>query len=125
LKERGLFVEVQDHEMTLRICSRSKDVIEPLLKPQWYVSMKDMAAKAYNAVESGELIINPKLSENEFKRWMENIRDWCISRQLWWGHQAPVYYVRIEGETQSVCPSKFLLTVAGGGKVVDLRAIRR
>jgi valyl-tRNA synthetase len=102
LKEKGLYVETVDHEMTLRLCSRSKDVIEPLLKPQWYVSMKDMAAAAYNAVETGDLIINPKLSEAEFKRWMQNIRDWCISRQLWWGHQAPVYYVKIEGQTQSV-----------------------
>jgi len=98
-----MFVEVQNHEMTLRFCSRSKDVIEPLLKPQWYVNMKDMAAEAYKAVDSGELIINPKFSETEFKRWMENICDWCISRQLWWGHQAPVYYVKIEGEHQSVC----------------------
>jgi len=102
LKEKGLYVETVDHEMTLRRCSRSKDIIEPLLKPQWYVNMKDMAAAAYNAVETGDVIINPKLSETEFKRWMQNIRDWCISRQLWWGHQAPVYYVKIEGESQSV-----------------------
>lgn len=88
--------------MTLRICSRSKDVIEPLMKPQWYVNMKDMAAQALKAVEEGQLIINPKLSESDYKRWMENIRDWCISRQLWWGHQAPVYFVKIDGETQNV-----------------------
>ena len=112
--------------MTLRICSRSKDVIEPLLKPQWYVNMKDMAAKAHEAVESGELIINPKLSENDFKRWMDNIRDWCISRQLWWGHQAPVYFVKIEGAAQSVrSPScrgvDSRLQRANGGLPLDLR----
>src|SRR5271155_3612370 len=111
--------------MTLRLCSRSKDVIEPLLKPQWYVSMKDMAAAAYNAVETGDLIINPKLSESEFRRWMENIRDWCISRQLWWGHQAPVYYAKIEGEIQNVCACKSTqLTSAERGKVVDRSAVR-
>jgi valyl-tRNA synthetase len=88
--------------MTLRICNRSKDVIEPLMKPQWYVSMKGMAEEALKAVETGQIVINPKLSESDYKRWMENIRDWCISRQLWWGHQAPVYYVKIDGEHQNV-----------------------
>jgi len=71
--------------------------------------MKDMAAQAYNAVETGDLIINPKLSETEFKKWMENIRDWCISRQLWWGHQAPVYFVKIDGESQNVQSIKVCL----------------
>jgi valyl-tRNA synthetase len=125
LKEEGLFVEENDHEMTLRICSRSKDVIEPMLKPQWYVSMKDMAAQAYNAVENGDLIINPKFSEAEFKRWMETIRDWCISRQLWWGHQAPVYYVQLEGEKQDVSSSPYLAncseTLGNGGLLGDQR----
>ena len=111
--------------MTLRICSRSDDVVEPLLKPQWYVNMKDMAAKAHRAVETGDLIINPKLSESEFKRWMENIRDWCISRQLWWGHQAPVYYVTVEGEKQSVreiqCPTDISRVRVNGGCPGDRR----
>lgn len=79
--------------------------------------MKDMAAEAYKAVDSGELIINPKFSETEFKRWMENIRDWCISRQLWWGHQAPVYFVKIEGETQNVCLLKVEFTNVSVRKV--------
>lgn len=124
LKDKDLYVETHDHEMTLRICSRSKDVIEPLLKPQWYVNMKGMAAQALNAVEDGDLVINPKLSETEFKRWMENIRDWCISRQLWWGHQAPAYYVQIEGEAQNVCSLEIVahssLMKGNGGSQQDL-----
>lgn len=98
LKELGLFIGVDDNPMTIPLCSKSGDVIEPLLKPQWWVKQSAMAEAAKAAVLSGELEITPKVSENDFIRWMDNVQDWCISRQLWWGHQAPVYFVNIEGE---------------------------
>lgn len=98
LKEKGLYVDQKDNEMTIPVCSRSGDIIEPLLKPQWYVDQQQMAKDAIAAVKSGEIVINPKTSEAEYFQWLENIQDWCISRQLWWGHRCPVYFVDIEGE---------------------------
>ncbi|KAL6452315.1 VAS1 Valine--tRNA ligase [Candida maltosa Xu316] len=98
LKEKGLFVDQKDNEMTIPTCSRSGDIIEPLLKPQWYVDQQQMAKDAIAAVKNGDITINPKSSESEYFQWLENIQDWCISRQLWWGHRCPVYFVNIEGE---------------------------
>lgn len=98
LKEKGLFIGQQDNEMTIPICSRSGDIIEPFLKPQWWVAQKDMAKDAIAAVRNGDITITPKSSEAEYFHWLENIQDWCISRQLWWGHRCPVYFVKIEGE---------------------------
>ncbi|SCV04609.1 LANO_0G11254g1_1 [Lachancea nothofagi CBS 11611] len=98
LKEKGLFIGQEDNEMTIPTCSRSGDIIEPLLKPQWWVSQGDMAAEAIKAVKEGKITITPKSSEAEYFHWLENIQDWCISRQLWWGHRCPVYFVTIEGQ---------------------------
>lgn len=98
LKQKGLYVDQKDNEMTIPTCSRSGDVIEPLLKPQWWVRQDEMAKEAIKAVKSGEITITPQSSEKEYFQWMENIQDWCISRQLWWGHRCPVYFVVIEGE---------------------------
>ncbi|GME86089.1 unnamed protein product [[Candida] boidinii] len=97
LKELDLFVGQEDNEMTLPICSRSGDVIEPYLKPQWWVSQKKMAEVAIDAVRNGDIKITPKASEAEYFRWLENIQDWCISRQLWWGHRCPIYFANVEG----------------------------
>ncbi|KAG7879975.1 hypothetical protein KL905_001468 [Ogataea polymorpha] len=107
LKEKGLYVGQEDNEMTLPICSRSGDIIEPYLKPQWWVAQKKMAQAAIDAVKSGEIKISPKSSEAEFFRWLENIQDWCISRQLWWGHRCPVYFANIEGENNDRNDGKF------------------
>lgn len=98
LKELGLYVDQKDNEMTIPLCSRSGDVIEPLLKPQWWVKQDDMAKDAIRAVKQGEITITPKTSEREYFHWLENIQDWCISRQLWWGHRCPVYFVTIENQ---------------------------
>lgn len=98
LKEIGLYRGVEDNPMRLGICSRSKDVIEPVLKPQWWVNCSDMAADACDLVRKKELEIIPEEYEATWFRWMENIRDWCISRQLWWGHRIPAYYILLDGE---------------------------
>ncbi|EKM74711.1 hypothetical protein AGABI1DRAFT_65441 [Agaricus bisporus var. burnettii JB137-S8] len=106
LKELGLYVDTKDNPMQIPLCSKSGDVIEPVLKPQWWVNCKPLAEEAIRRTEAGELLITPKTSENEWYRWLEGIQDWCISRQLWWGHRCPAYFVRIEGRDQDVNDGK-------------------
>ncbi|RDB22412.1 Valine--tRNA ligase [Hypsizygus marmoreus] len=100
LKEEGYYVETKDNPMQIPICSKSGDLIEPVLKPQWWVDCKPLADEAIKRTRAGELLITPKQSENDWYRWLEGIQDWCISRQLWWGHRCPAYLVKIEGEDQ-------------------------
>lgn len=107
LKARDLFIGQEDNEMTIPTCSRSGDVIEPLLKPQWWVSQSEMAKEAIKAVRNGDITITPKSSEAEYFHWLENIQDWCISRQLWWGHRCPVYFVNIEGQDNDKNDDKY------------------
>jgi valyl-tRNA synthetase len=94
LKELGLYKETVNNPMVVPICSRSKDVVEPLIKPQWYVKCEEMAAKATEVVKNGELKIIPENHTKTWYHWMDGIRDWCISRQLWWGHRIPAYFIR-------------------------------
>ncbi len=98
LKQKGLFRGTRENPMSIGICSRTKDIIEPMLKPQWWVNCKGMADKAVQVVKDGELEILPAEHRQTWFRWLENIHDWCISRQLWWGHRCPAYLVSIEGE---------------------------
>ncbi|KAL6457516.1 hypothetical protein MHYP_G00344790 [Metynnis hypsauchen] len=102
LMDMKLFRGKEDHPMSLPICSRSGDVIEPLLKKQWFVRCEKMAQKAIQAVDEGELEIIPHFYTKTWKNWLSNISDWCISRQLWWGHQIPAYRVTLpeSGNTQ-------------------------
>nr|XP_048674356.1 valine--tRNA ligase, mitochondrial isoform X2 [Caretta caretta] len=97
LKERGLYRGMKDHAMVLPLCSRSGDVIENLLKSQWFLRCEGMAQRALEAVESGRLKLTPKFHEKNWRTWLSNISDWCISRQLWWGHQIPAYQVSVSG----------------------------
>jgi valyl-tRNA synthetase len=97
LRSKGLFRGTADNAMRLGLCSRSKDVIEPVLKPQWWVACEAMAARSCQAVRDGSLEIIPKDFEPVWFRWLENIRDWCVSRQLWWGHRIP--YIGLEDES--------------------------
>ncbi|KEP64267.1 UNVERIFIED_CONTAM: valyl-tRNA synthetase [Hammondia hammondi] len=95
LKDLGLLGEKvpNTHAMQLPRCSRSGDIIEYMLIPQWWCSCKDMADRSVKAVRNGDLKIVPSFHEDVWYHWLENIKDWCISRQLWWGHRIPAYRV--------------------------------
>jgi valyl-tRNA synthetase len=97
LKAKGLYVGKEDNEMQIPICSRSGDVIEPMLCPQWYVNCGNMAKRATDAVRDGSLQIIPSFHEATWFRWLDNCHDWCISRQLWWGHRIPAYFTWKKG----------------------------
>ena len=98
LKQKGLYVKWEHNPMKIPRCAKSNDVIEPILKPQWWMKMESLAEPAIKAVEDGEIVIRPESAEKSYFRWMRGINDWCLSRQLWWGHQCPAYLVQIEGK---------------------------
>jgi valyl-tRNA synthetase len=98
LKEKNLYSKWEENAMTIPICQRSKDIVEPVLKPQWWMKMTDLAKAADQAVSDGRIQIKPESEKKRFHFWMQNIQDWCLSRQLWWGHRAPAYLVAIKGE---------------------------
>lgn len=92
LANMNLLVSKASHRMELPLCSRSKDVIEFMTKPQWFLNCDKMSADAVQAVETKQLCIEPSKFENEWKRWHEKNFDWCLSRQIWWGHRIPAYH---------------------------------
>ncbi|NBY67478.1 MAG: valine--tRNA ligase [Betaproteobacteria bacterium] len=102
LEEQGLLIEIKPHKLMLPICARTGQVVEPMLTDQWFVAVnkvspqdptgKSIAQKAIDAVHSGQVSFVPENWVNTYDQWMNNIQDWCISRQLWWGHQIPAWY---------------------------------
>lgn len=92
LEEQGFLVEIKDHEIALMISERSGEVIEPLLREEWFAKQVDLAKPAMDAVRAGKVKFVPDRYEKIFLDWLENIRDWNVSRRLWWGHRIPVYY---------------------------------
>ncbi|XHG02564.1 hypothetical protein AWENTII_005911 [Aspergillus wentii] len=110
LKEKGLYVKWEHNPMKIPRCNKSNDVIEPILKPQWWMKMESLAEPAIKAVEDGEIIIKPESAEKSYFRWMRGINDWCLSRQLWWGHQAPAYFIQVEGEESDDSDGNFWVT---------------
>lgn len=98
LEKRGLFIEQKDNKMAIPRCTRTGDVIEPYLKPQWWVRQAELGKLGLEVIEQGKLQIQPKASEAEYLNWVKSLRDWCVSRQLWWGHRVPAWFVNIDGE---------------------------
>jgi valyl-tRNA synthetase len=94
LQEKGLLERVEAHRHAIGHCYRCQTVIEPYLTPQWFVDIKPLAAPAMEAVRNGSIRIIPEGWSNSYFAWMENIKDWCISRQIWWGHQIPAWYCK-------------------------------
>ena len=96
LKEQGFFIKTEHLHHAVGQCYRCQTVIEPRVSPQWFVKMKPLAEKALEVVRNGEIKILPKRMEKIYYNWLENIRDWCISRQIWWGHRIPAWYGQID-----------------------------
>ena len=126
LEAQGLLVETKKHKLMVPRCARTGQVVEPMLTDQWFVAMtkvsdkdksgKSIAQKAIDAVDSGAVTFVPENWVNTYNQWMNNIQDWCISRQLWWGHQIPAWYdedgnifvARDEAQAQAQAPGKIL-----------------
>ncbi len=110
LDEQGLLVKIEDHSHNVGTHDRCKTTIEPLVKQQWFVKMDELIKPAVEAVKSGDIQLIPERMDKTYYNWTDNIKDWCISRQLWWGHRIPAYYCDDCGEivvakvVPEVCP---------------------
>lgn len=115
LRQLGALTKEENYTHPLAVCSRSKTPIEPLLSKQWFIKVKPLAQQAIKAVRSGKIKIVPERFEKNYFQWMENIRDWNISRQIWWGHRLPVWYRRRKGKEEV----KVTVTSPGSGWTQD------
>ncbi|MFT7579482.1 MAG: valyl-tRNA synthetase [Myxococcota bacterium] len=120
----GLMVKIEDHKVSLGHCQRTGVPVEPLLSDQWYVAIQELAKPAIEAVENGDTVFTSKEWEKVYFNWMRNIRDWCISRQLWWGHRIPAWFcdkdhVNVAMETPTTCSTCGSTTLRQDDDVLD------
>ncbi|WP_196591129.1 valine--tRNA ligase [Pectinatus frisingensis] len=110
LREKGFLLSIEEHEHAVGHCSRCGTTVEPMVSKQWFVKMQSLAEPAIEAVKSGKIKFVPERFTRIYCNWLENIRDWCISRQLWWGHQIPAWYCEecgatiVSREDAVICP---------------------
>ncbi len=110
LEEQGFLVKVEDHSHNVGTHERCGTTVEPLVKQQWFVRMEELAKPAIEAISNGDLKLIPERMNKTYMNWLSNIRDWCVSRQIWWGHRIPAYYcqecgkVVVAREMPEVCP---------------------
>ncbi len=116
LEEQGLLVKVEDHSHNVGTCYRCGTTVEPIISKQWFVKMKPLAKPAIDAVKNGDTSFIPERFSKIYMNWMENVLDWCISRQLWWGHRIPAFYCDECGET-TVSKEDITVCPKCGGKV--------
>ncbi len=119
LKDRDLLVKVDDHKMAVGKCYRCKTVVEPYLSPQWFVKIQPLADPAIKAVEEGRIRLIPESWVNNYLGWMRDIKDWCISRQIWWGHQIPAWYCRSCNERQILVMENRTTVLQGATPIVS------
>ena len=119
LEEIGALVNTEDYTHNVAKCERCKNTIEPRVSEQWFVSMKDLAKRAADSVRNGEARFVPQRYEKQYFHWLDNIQDWCISRQLWWGHRIPAYYCEECGEIHVAKEAPEKCTKCGSAKLVQ------
>lgn len=128
LYDKGYLVKTEDHINKIGYSERTNAVIEPKLSLQWFVDMKELSAPALEHVMNGDIKFHPEKFKNTYKHWMENIKDWCISRQLWWGHQIPAWYFGTGSEDYVVAKTReeaLELAAAKTGRIVTASELKQ
>ncbi|HAC23723.1 MAG TPA: valine--tRNA ligase, partial [Cytophagales bacterium] len=128
LREAGWLVKEEEFVTRIGRSERTNSVVEPKLSLQWFVKMKEISRRAYRAVEDDEIKLHPAKFKNTYRHWMENVRDWCISRQLWWGHRIPAYYYGTSEDDFVVAESlaeALTLASAKSGKKLSEKDLRQ
>jgi valyl-tRNA synthetase len=128
LYDKGYLIKTEDHVNKVGFSERTDAIIEPKLSLQWFVSMKELAKPALDNVMNGDIAFHPEKFKNTYRHWMENVKDWCISRQLWWGHQIPVFYYGVGPEEYVVAKTieeAMILASEKTGRIIPVNELKQ